>query len=55
MDNNIYLFLGQPVNIQRDPSYTTAALGGPAELSCDVAGNPRPRVTWVKEGGDLPV
>ncbi|CAG5123328.1 unnamed protein product, partial [Candidula unifasciata] len=43
----------QPVfSVQQD--YTTAALGTPAQLRCDASGSPQPRISWVKEDGELP-
>ncbi|CAG5125030.1 unnamed protein product, partial [Candidula unifasciata] len=34
--------------------YVTAAVGTPAQLRCDASGYPRPRISWMKEDGDLP-
>ncbi|GFR68365.1 basement membrane-specific heparan sulfate proteoglycan core protein, partial [Elysia marginata] len=38
--------------VQRD--YTTAALGSPAQLRCEVHGTRQQRVSWVKADGQLP-
>uniref|UniRef100_A0A0B7ATX1 Basement membrane-specific heparan sulfate proteoglycan core protein n=1 Tax=Arion vulgaris TaxID=1028688 RepID=A0A0B7ATX1_9EUPU len=44
---------GRPqFSVQQD--YTTAALGTPAQLRCDTSGSPDPRISWIKESGDLP-
>ncbi|KAK6966048.1 basement membrane-specific heparan sulfate proteoglycan core protein, partial [Biomphalaria glabrata] len=34
--------------------YTTAALGSPAQLKCNIQSSGPPRVTWIKKDGELP-
>ncbi|XP_012944719.1 basement membrane-specific heparan sulfate proteoglycan core protein [Aplysia californica] len=40
------------ISVQQD--YTTAALGSPAQLRCEASSFPEPRISWMKEEGDLP-
>ncbi|XP_072342827.1 roundabout homolog 1 isoform X3 [Scyliorhinus torazame] len=45
--------LEKPTFIQR-PSDTTVTVGDTVTFSCEVRGDPMPRVHWQKENGDLP-
>ncbi|XP_041030493.1 roundabout homolog 1 isoform X1 [Carcharodon carcharias] len=45
--------LEKPTFVQR-PSDATVTAGDTVKFSCDVRGDPMPRVHWQKENGDLP-
>ncbi|XP_060132262.1 basement membrane-specific heparan sulfate proteoglycan core protein isoform X6 [Zootoca vivipara] len=46
---------GGPLSIQVTPRRETKAVGGTAEFACSVvSGDPRARLEWSREGGELP-
>lgn len=40
--------------VQVTPGSLVKGVGGTAEFACSVSGDPRARVEWLKEGGELP-
>ena len=42
-----------PPSITSPPKNTTSALYSEVSLSCQVTGNPTPRVTWFKDGQEI--
>lgn len=45
---------GGPLVVQVTPGSLVKGVGGTAEFACSVSGDPRARVEWLKEGGELP-
>ncbi|KAM4652668.1 basement membrane-specific heparan sulfate proteoglycan core protein [Discoglossus pictus] len=43
-----------PFSIRVSPQIDTKAVGGVAEFTCSVIGDPQARIQWFKEGGELP-
>ncbi|XP_048238836.1 basement membrane-specific heparan sulfate proteoglycan core protein-like isoform X2 [Haliotis rufescens] len=54
VQSKVQLFVRARPVISVPQDINTAALGGPASLSCDAQGYPNPSVTWTKQEGDLP-
>ncbi|XP_068097693.1 basement membrane-specific heparan sulfate proteoglycan core protein isoform X5 [Hyperolius riggenbachi] len=42
-------------SVRVSPQVDTKAIGATAEFTCNVIGDPRARIQWVKQGGELPV
>ncbi|XP_072773404.1 basement membrane-specific heparan sulfate proteoglycan core protein isoform X5 [Taeniopygia guttata] len=45
---------GGPLVVRVTPGSLVKGVGGTAEFACSVSGDPRARVEWLKEGGELP-
>ncbi|XP_017695325.1 PREDICTED: basement membrane-specific heparan sulfate proteoglycan core protein, partial [Lepidothrix coronata] len=45
---------GGPLAVRVTPGSLVKGVGGTAEFACAVSGDPRARVEWLKEGGELP-
>ncbi|XP_014117185.1 PREDICTED: basement membrane-specific heparan sulfate proteoglycan core protein isoform X3 [Pseudopodoces humilis] len=45
---------GGPLVVRVTPESLVKGVGGTAEFTCSVSGDPRARVEWLKEGGELP-
>ncbi|KAF4789396.1 hypothetical protein TURU_151812 [Turdus rufiventris] len=45
---------GGPLVVQVTPGSLVKGVGGTAEFTCSVSGDPRAHVEWLKEGGELP-
>ncbi|XP_069730950.1 basement membrane-specific heparan sulfate proteoglycan core protein isoform X7 [Phaenicophaeus curvirostris] len=43
-----------PLTVRVTPGSLVKGVGGTAEFSCTVSGNPRARLEWLKEGAELP-
>ncbi|XP_044138378.1 basement membrane-specific heparan sulfate proteoglycan core protein isoform X4 [Bufo gargarizans] len=43
-----------PFSVRVSPQIDTKAVGDTAEFICTVLGDPRARIQWIKEGGELP-
>ncbi|XP_075696695.1 basement membrane-specific heparan sulfate proteoglycan core protein [Rhinoderma darwinii] len=43
-----------PFSVRVSPQKDTKAVSDTAEFTCTVLGDPRARIQWIKEGGDLP-
>ncbi|XP_063799961.1 basement membrane-specific heparan sulfate proteoglycan core protein-like [Pseudophryne corroboree] len=43
-----------PFSVRVSPQIDTKAVSGTAQFTCTVIGDPRARIQWVKEGGNLP-
>ncbi|XP_067659130.1 basement membrane-specific heparan sulfate proteoglycan core protein-like isoform X2 [Haliotis asinina] len=54
VQSKVQLFVRARPVISVPQDINTAALGGPATLSCDAQGYPNPAITWTKQDGDLP-
>lgn len=46
--------VGGPLTVRVTPRSLVRGVGGTAEFACAVSGDPRARVEWLKEGGELP-
>ncbi|XP_060115564.1 basement membrane-specific heparan sulfate proteoglycan core protein [Heteronotia binoei] len=46
--------VGGPPSVQIFPESDTKAVGGVAEFTCSVAGDPEAQIEWLKEGTELP-
>ncbi|XP_054251094.1 basement membrane-specific heparan sulfate proteoglycan core protein [Indicator indicator] len=46
--------LGGPLTVRVTPGSLLRGVGGTAEFSCGVSGDPRARLEWLKLGGELP-
>ncbi|XP_041377591.1 basement membrane-specific heparan sulfate proteoglycan core protein-like isoform X3 [Gigantopelta aegis] len=55
VQSQVELFVRARPVVSVPQDINTAALGGPATLSCDATGYPQPSITWKKKDGDLPV
>ncbi|BFZ23346.1 hypothetical protein BsWGS_26385 [Bradybaena similaris] len=53
--SRVLLVVEAPPVISTQQDYTTAALGTPTQLRCEASGSPQPRISWVKEDGELPI
>ncbi|XP_066058873.1 basement membrane-specific heparan sulfate proteoglycan core protein isoform X2 [Chamaea fasciata] len=45
---------GGPLVVRVTPGNLVKGVGGTAEFTCSVSGDPRAHVEWLKEGGELP-
>ncbi|XP_066838054.1 basement membrane-specific heparan sulfate proteoglycan core protein isoform X7 [Anser cygnoides] len=45
---------GGPLAVQVTPGSLVKGVGGTAEFACTVSGDPRARLEWLKDGGELP-
>ncbi|XP_052648523.1 LOW QUALITY PROTEIN: basement membrane-specific heparan sulfate proteoglycan core protein [Harpia harpyja] len=43
-----------PLTVQVTPGSLVKGVGGTAEFACTVSGDPRARLEWLKDGGELP-
>ncbi|XP_072011491.1 basement membrane-specific heparan sulfate proteoglycan core protein isoform X5 [Engystomops pustulosus] len=43
-----------PFSVRVSPQKDTKAVGDTTEFTCSVLGDPRARIQWIKEGGELP-
>ncbi|XP_030319283.1 basement membrane-specific heparan sulfate proteoglycan core protein [Calypte anna] len=43
-----------PLTVRVTPGSLVKGVGGTAEFACSVSGDPRARLEWLKEGGELP-
>ncbi|XP_073512146.1 basement membrane-specific heparan sulfate proteoglycan core protein isoform X5 [Phyllobates terribilis] len=43
-----------PFSVRVSPQVDTKAVSDTAEFTCSVLGDPRAKIQWIKEGGDLP-
>ncbi|XP_069802948.1 basement membrane-specific heparan sulfate proteoglycan core protein isoform X4 [Dendropsophus ebraccatus] len=43
-----------PFSVRVSPQKDTKAVGDTTEFTCTVLGDPRARIQWIKEGGELP-
>lgn len=47
-------FFAAAFSVRVSPQIDTKAIGATAEFTCNVIGDPRARIRWVKEKGALP-
>lgn len=45
---------GGPLAVRVTPASLVKGVGGMAEFACTVSGDPRARLEWLKDGGELP-
>ncbi|CAM9797951.1 unnamed protein product, partial [Bubo scandiacus] len=45
---------GGPLTVRVTPGTLVKGVGGTAEFACTVSGDPRARLEWLKDGGELP-
>ncbi|XP_072282815.1 basement membrane-specific heparan sulfate proteoglycan core protein, partial [Pyxicephalus adspersus] len=50
---NVQVSVLAPFSVRVSPQIDTKAIGASAEFTCNVIGDPRARIRWIKEGGAL--